>query len=240
MRPVEAALRVVRGVRGAPAAIQLPGLISSLGVRLGAGSQRAAAAPRSRPRRPSRGRRRIAQPARAQVSGARGARVSAAAAWVARFRVGGAGAQWGARMLWSQRSLSDLVGLWRGRGASSTERATAGTGGCYGPAPLSLRTHRTLRATDQRPGAAGISWPLGYQGLAKRRRGATWCGQRRWSLVWVPLLLRWGGGCLEGSCLALIPSPDAGRQLGSLGSLLGSLLPGNRSLICTPPSPFPL
>lgn len=230
----------MRGVRGAPAAIQLPGLISSLGVRLGAGSQRAAAAPRSRPRRPSRGRRRIAQPARAQVSGARGARVSAAAAWVARFRVGGAGAQWGARMLWSQRSLSDLVGLWRGRGASSTERATAGTGGCYGPAPLSLRTHRTLRATDQRPGAAGISWPLGYQGLAKRRRGATWCGQRRWSLVWVPLLLRWGGGCLEGSCLALIPSPDAGRQLGSLGSLLGSLLPGNRSLICTPPSPFPL
>lgn len=38
--------------------------------------------------------------------------------------------------------------------------------------------------------------------------------------------------------MALIPSPGAGRQLGSLGSLLGSLLPGNRSLICTP-LPFP-
>lgn len=48
VRPAEAALRAVRRVRGAPAAIQLPGLISSLGVRLGAGSQRAAAAaPRS-------------------------------------------------------------------------------------------------------------------------------------------------------------------------------------------------
>lgn len=43
------------------------------------------------------------------------------------------------------------------------------------------------------------------------------------------------GGGSGGSCLALIPSPDAGRQLGSLGSLLGSLLPGNRSLICIPP-----
>nr|XP_054388456.1 translation initiation factor IF-2-like [Pongo abelii] len=45
VRPAEAALRAVRCVRGAPAAIreaiQLPGLISSRGVRLGAGSQRA-------------------------------------------------------------------------------------------------------------------------------------------------------------------------------------------------------
>lgn len=60
VHPAEAALRAVRGVRGAPAAIQLPGLISSLGVRLGAGSQRAAVAPRSRPLGPSRGWRRIA------------------------------------------------------------------------------------------------------------------------------------------------------------------------------------
>ncbi|KAI5237264.1 Nucleolar Mif4G Domain-Containing Protein 1 [Manis pentadactyla] len=45
-------LRAVRRVRGAPAAIQLPGLISSRGVRLGAGSQRAAAAaPRSASRK---------------------------------------------------------------------------------------------------------------------------------------------------------------------------------------------
>lgn len=52
VRPAEAALRAVRRVRGAPAAIQLPGLISSRGVRLGAGSQRAAAAaPRSASRK---------------------------------------------------------------------------------------------------------------------------------------------------------------------------------------------
>lgn len=50
VHPAEAALRAVRRVPGAPAAIQLPGLISSLRVRLGAGSQRAAAAPSARPR----------------------------------------------------------------------------------------------------------------------------------------------------------------------------------------------
>ncbi|XP_072868044.1 uncharacterized protein [Chlorocebus sabaeus] len=55
VRPAEAALRAVRCVRGAPAAIreaiQLPGLISSRGVRLGAGSQRARPRGRSRRRR---------------------------------------------------------------------------------------------------------------------------------------------------------------------------------------------
>lgn len=78
VRPAEAALRAVRRVRGAPAAIQLPGLISSLGARLGAGSQRAAAAPRARPRGRSRGRRRTrAARLRTQVSGRWGAGGSA-------------------------------------------------------------------------------------------------------------------------------------------------------------------
>lgn len=96
VHPAEAALRAVRGVRGAPAAIQLPGLISSLGVRLGAGSQRAAAAPRSRPRRPSRGWRRIAAAGKrgpGRPSG-RGGSLGCPVR-----RSGGAGAQWEARML---------------------------------------------------------------------------------------------------------------------------------------------
>lgn len=186
VHPAEAALRAVRGVRGAPAAIQLPGLISSLGVRLGAGSQRAAAAPRSRPRGPSHGWRRIAAAGKGG-SGLPSRRDHSLSCSVPR---GGRGAMGGADAVVPTLPFGPCRGSGAEEGHSRQGWQPLGPGG----------------AADQRPslsGPAGPS-PLLTRGRARQGpaggsviRGWRCCGERlpvsarNWSLTWVPL--HWPG-----------------------------------------------
>lgn len=197
VRPAEAALRAVRRVRGAPAAIQLPGLISSLGVRLGAGSQRAAAAARrsaSGTELAAAGRGRSwtrAVPRPAQVSGGQWPQPGGA-----RTGAGGGGCRGAGRGAdAAARALSP------GLGGTAGRPGAAGVWGC-GPAPPPTGGRGEAEPEASASPAGGAA----ARGDPARTRGAG----RQWLPAPVPP--GWPGRwCVPRPRLALTPSPRAGQ-----------------------------